>query len=306
MGTETGPLDDAALLHSGSGGPSLVFTLDVITPIVDAPGSFGRIAAANALSDVYAMGGRPQVALSFAGIPESLGTGVLREVLGGMAEKAAEAGCAVVGGHTLRDSEPKCGLAVIGTVDAAEAWTHTRARAGQHLVLTKAIGTGVIGQSIRAGRARDDVIARAIESMERLNAAARDLGVKHGVSAATDVTGFGLLGHLRHITSGSGVSARVFVERVPLLEGAREAVAAGCVPGGSVRNQSYVREHVDGLAGIDPVTFTLLCDAQTSGGLLLCVDEGGARALCDELPGAVVIGELAPGNGGRVHLVEGS
>lgn len=305
-GQETGPLDDAALLHSGSGGPTLVYTIDVITAVVDDPADFGRIAAANALSDVYAMGGAPQVALSFAGLPTSLGLDVLRDVLAGMNEKAAEAGCAVVGGHTICDNEPKCGLAVIGTVDPVKAWTQTRAQAGQRLVLTKALGTGVITQAARAGIVEGDVLSRAVESMERLNAAARDAGLRHGVTAATDVTGFGLLGHLHHLASASGLEARVDPRRVPLLDGARALAARGQVPGGTKRNQRYVDAHLEGADALDPALLTLLCDAQTSGGLLLTVDEAGARAICDELPGAAIIGELARGNAGRLSLVEGT
>lgn len=281
----------------------MVLTLDVITPIVDDPLSFGRIAAANSISDVYAMGGRPEVALSFVGIPDALGLDVLESILRGAAETALAAGCAIIGGHTIRDSEPKCGLSVVGSVERDRAWTHTRALVGQKLVLTKAIGTGVIAQAIRSKSAAPAWIEAATRSMEMLNAAACDAGRRHGVTAATDVTGFGLLGHLRHIAEGSGVAAQLAVERVPLLPGALEAARMGLVPGGSKRNRRYVDPHLRGAATIEPMLLTLLADAQTSGGLLLCTPADRAEALVAELGApATIIGELVEGEPGSLRL----
>lgn len=285
---------------------TLTFTLDVITPIVDDPGAFGRIAAANALSDVYAMGGEPEVALSFAGVPDQVGLDVLEAILRGMTDKAHEAGCTIAGGHCIRDSEPKCGLAVVGSVEPGQAWTHRRGEAGQKLILTKPIGTGVIAQALRKDQADAASIDAAIRTMELLNRAARDAGRAHGVTAATDVTGFGLLGHLSHITTASGLSALVRCDAVPLLPGAIDAARAGLVPGGSRRNLEYVRRHLRGAGTIDPALLTLLADAQTSGGLLLSVPAPSAPALLVALggePAAAVIGELCAGEPGVIELV---
>jgi selenide,water dikinase len=302
QGDEAGPLDDAAVLHTGSPGRSLVYTLDVITPLVDDPRAFGRIAAANALSDVYAMGGTPEVALSFAGMPESLGLDVLREVLAGLAEKTREARCGIVGGHTIKDSEPKCGLAVIGSVDSAIAWTHRRARAGQLLVLTKSIGTGVVGQALRKGAAPDDAVAAAVHSMERLNDEAMAAGLRHDATAATDVTGFGLLGHLWHLANASDVEVQLWPDAVPLLPQVHALAAAGHVPGGSRRNLAYVAPHLSGRDLVDDAQLLLLADAQTSGGLVLCVDENHAEAVVSDLDGAAIIGALFPHTGGHLQL----
>ncbi len=282
---------------------SLVLTLDVITPVVDDPASFGRIAAANSLSDVYAMGGAPEVALCFAGVPDGVGLDVLEAILRGAAEKANEAGCAIVGGHTLRDAEPKCGLAVVGSVEPGRAWTHRGARAGQQLVLTKPLGTGVIAQSLRAGTADAAAVEQATRSMERLNARACELGRLHGVSAATDVTGFGLLGHLHHVAMASGLGAVVRAASARLLPGALAGAEAGQVPGGSKRNLAWVTPHLSGADRIAPALLTLLADAQTSGGLLLCVAPAGARAIVEALgTDAAVIGEFVDGEAGQIRL----
>jgi selenide,water dikinase len=297
-------MDDAALLHPfAKQVGSLVFTLDVITPIVDDPLAFGRIAAANSLSDVYAMGGTPQVALSFAGLPDSLGLDGIKDVLYGMAEKAQEASCAIVGGHTIKDTEPKCGLVVIGSVDPDEAWTHKRAQAGQTLVLTKPIGTGVLAQSLRGGHIQPQDMADAVEAMQTLNAQACTLGRKYGATAATDVTGFGLLGHLYHMASASGLEVVLHTNDVPLFAGAYDAAKAGHVPGGTKRNAAYVHEHLEGLEDIDHSLLMLLADAQTSGGLLLALDDEPAQQLCQEMPGATIIGKWKEGTAGTIRLV---
>ncbi len=202
-----GPLDDAAILRP-SPGRSLVFTIDVITPIVDDPRTFGGIAAANALSDVWAMGGRPEVALSFVGFPtDKLPLEALAEVLAGMSDACARAGAAIAGGHTIADAEPKAGLAVVGSVDPAQVWSQRTAREGQALVLTKALGTGVIGQAIRAGTAAEASVAAAVAQMLTLNDRACAIGHEAGATSCTDVTGFGLLGHLGNILEASGLAA---------------------------------------------------------------------------------------------------
>jgi selenide, water dikinase len=303
VSSETGPLDDAALVCPEGAERALLMTLDVITPIVDDPVAFGRIAAANSMSDVYAMGGSPELALSFVGIPDALGLDVLGQILLGMTEAASAAGCAIVGGHTIRDTEPKAGLSVVGSVRRDRAWTHTRAKAGQRLVLTKAVGTGVVAQALRSDRAEPESIAAATRSMELSNRAACEAGLRHAVTAATDVTGFGLLGHLRHLLDASNLGAVIQSSRVPLLLGALAAAAAGLVPGGSRRNQRYVADRLRGAERIDPDLLTLLCDAQTSGGLLLCVPAEQAAALVSEIgPPCAIIGELTEAEPGSLRL----
>ena len=239
-------------------------------------------------------------------VPDSLGLEVLEAVLSGMAEKAREAGCAIVGGHTIKDTEPKCGLVVVGSVEPGNAWTHRGGRIGQRLVLTKPIGTGVIAQALRAGSIGADAVEAATRVMQTLNRRARDAGRAHGVTAATDITGFGLLGHLHHLVSASGLGARIHASDVPLLEGALAAARQGHVPGGSVRNSAYVRSHLQGAERIDPLTLTLLTDAQTSGGLLLSVDPAETDALMHDLGNdlpCAVIGELIDAPPGTIELL---
>ena len=272
-------------------------TIDVVTPMVDDPEAFGAIAAANALSDVYAMGGTPKVALGFVGFPTSeLDLDVLRAILDGLSNVCREAGCAIVGGHTIVDPEPKAGLSVTGTVSAAKAWTHGRALPGQALVLTKAIGTGVIVQASRTEKAPPDVALGAVAQMRTLNARARDLGHSAGATSATDVTGFGLLGHLRHMMDASAARAIVRAASVPLLPGATDLAEAGFIPGGSRKNLRYVEAVTRFDQGIDETTKLLLADAQTSGGLLLTVPSANAQKLVDALLGggarAATIGEI--------------
>ncbi len=286
----------------------LVQTIDVVTPMTDDPEAFGAVAAANALSDVYAMGGTPTVALSFIGFPsDKLPLEVLGAIARGMRAACDEAGCAIVGGHTIIDPEPKAGLAVTGVVDADAIWSHSRARAGQALVLTKAIGTGVAVQALKKGDADPAVSAAALASMRRLNGRAREVALGFGVSAATDVTGFGLLGHLKHIVEASGLSAVLDAGAVPMLPGVRELAARGVVPGGSKRNLRYVEGTTRFHDSVDETTRLLLADAQTSGGLLLCVPSDRAAALARALVAAgelgVVVGELAAHEPGAPHLV---
>lgn len=245
-------------------------TVDVFTPIVDDPVDFGRIAAANSLSDVYAMGAKPLFALSFIGFPaKKLGLEVMAAILRGGAEKCAEAGIAIVGGHSIDDAEPKYGLSVVGTVRPDAVVRNSTARAGDRLILTKPIGTGVISQGVKLGRSSADDVARAVASMATLNRAACDAMLEVGASAATDVTGFGLLGHLHEMVHGSGVSARLRADAVPLLAGARALAEAGVVPGGSKRNADYFGRWATFAPGVDAATRLLLADAQTSGGLLI-------------------------------------
>jgi selenide, water dikinase len=281
----------------------LVLTIDVITPLVDDPFLFGAIAAANALSDVYAMGGVPQVALSFVGVPDVVSLEMLGRILAGVTDKVHEAKAAIVGGHSIRDAEPKVGLAVVGSVERDRAWTHSRGEAGQKLCLTKPIGTGVIAHAVKNHRLDPDALDEAARWMVRLNRAARDAGRRHGATAATDVTGFGLLGHTQHLCAASRLEAVIDVERVKILDGALDAARDGQIPGGSKRNASYVAAHLSGTDRLAPELVTVLTDAQTSGGLLLALPADRADALVAELgEGTAVIGELRHGTPGRIVL----
>ncbi|MBK8939888.1 MAG: selenide, water dikinase SelD [Polyangiaceae bacterium] len=307
--TSPGPLDDAALVSPDLSGPTrLVMTIDVVTPMVDDPRDFGAIAAANALSDVYAMGGSPQVALSFIGFPtDKLPLAVLTEIARGMSEVCAAAGCAIVGGHTIVDPEPKAGLAVTGVVDAARAWTHGRATPGQVLVLTKALGTGIVIQAAKKLEAPEDAVRAATASMRQLNDRARDAGLEAGATSATDVTGFGLLGHLKNMCDASGVGAHLEASALPVLPGALALCERGLVPGGTKRNLSYVGAAASFHDAVPQAVRLLLADAQTSGGLLLAVPRSSAEALCRRLEadGGVgrVIGAIEPrGDGATIRV----
>jgi selenide,water dikinase len=296
-----------------AGGRDLVLTADVIAPLVDDPEAFGAIAAANSLSDVWAMGGEPRFALNLVFFPDDqLPLEILDQILAGGARVCTAAGVAVVGGHTVRDAELKFGLSVTGDVGPGELWTNRTARPGQALVLTKALGTGVIGQAIKKGVASEASATAAIASMTLLNQSAARIGHAHGVTSATDVTGFGLLGHLRNIVHGSGVGARIELASVPLLPGALELMRDKVCPAGSKANRAYVASLVrwsgGGAFAAEPVDdserelrASLACDAQTSGGLLLCVPSDRAAACVAELRGAglhaALIGELRDGSG---------
>jgi selenide, water dikinase len=287
---------------------SLVLTIDVITPIVDDARSFGGIAAANALSDVYAMGGRPEVALSFVGFPnDELPDEVLHQMLEGMHEACTRAGCAIVGGHTLADSEPKCGLAVVGSVDPERIWSQRSARAGDVLVLTKALGTGLGGHAVKAGTASAELVAEITAQMLMLNDVACRVGLEHGASACTDVTGFGLLGHLRNLVEASGLGAVVRSADVPAIAGALDLAATDCVPGGTRRNLAYVADQARFAPSVSEPTRLLLADAQTSGGLLLCLAPERADAALAALraggcPRAARIGELCAAGEPRIDV----
>jgi len=310
VGTETG--DDAAVWRR-PGGPSLVATTDFFTPIVDDARTWGRVAAANAVSDVYAMGGHPLFALNLVAWPrDQLPLDLLGEVLAGAAEIAARGGWALVGGHTIDGVEPLYGQAVVGEVDERSLLTNAGARPGDALVLTKALGTGLVATAVKRSDARavapGGVLAgpyqAAVESMTTLNAAARDAAIAAGAHAATDVTGFGLLGHLHRMARASGVAAVVEAGAVPLLPGARELLSEGFVAGGTQRNLEFVRPWLAGT--FDDADATLLADAQTSGGLLIaCPLEAGeetASRLRGEGHVAAVIGSVVGGHAGTVTL----
>jgi len=298
--------DDAAVLRLDAE-RALVLTTDFFTPIVDDPGDWGAIAAANALSDVYAMGGRPLLAVNLAAWPgDGLDIAILGEVLRGGARVAAQAGCLVVGGHTIDDPVPKYGMAVVGTAHPARLITLDRAVPGDVLILTKAVGTGVVATALKRGAADAAAVRAAVASMTLLNAGASEAALAAGVRAGTDVTGFGLLGHLHRMLAASGAAAAVHAAAVPLLPGAAGLAAAGFVSGGTRANAERMR----GVAGLDeeipPELAVLLHDAQTSGGLLLAVPPGAADGLLGDLRRrglpAAVIGEVTPGGRGRIRV----
>ncbi len=298
----TSTADDAGVYRLGPD-LALVQTVDVFTPIVDDPYWFGAIAAANALSDIYAMGATPRLALNFAGFPRAkLSLDILGEILKGGADKCTEAGVTVIGGHTIDDPEPKFGLAVTGFVHPDRIVTNASARLGDRLVLTKPLGMGVITTGIKQERTSRATIEEAIRLMAVLNQAAAQAMIEVGVSAATDITGFGLLGHLHEMTRAAGVHATIRLGQVPILEEAWELARAGMVPGGTQRNRAFL-EGVVSWDGIDEEAQILLCDAQTSGGLLIAVPEARLDRLIRSLgagnvPAAAIIGVIdGPGRG---------
>jgi selenide,water dikinase len=302
VGSATG--DDAAVWRLDAE-RALVVTADFITPVVDDARTWGRIAATNAVSDVYAMGGRPLLALNLVGWNvDELPTELLAEVLAGAAEVGAECGFVTVGGHTVDDPEPKFGLAVVGEVHPDRVLTNAGLRHGDHLVLTKPLGVGIVATAVKRDLATEDMVAAAVASMTRSNAEAAAAAVDAGARGATDVTGFGLLGHLARMAEESKVDVALDPEVVPLLPGARELAENGCVPGGTMRNLEWVTERLDrGTA--DQVTVLLLADAQTSGGLLFGADPDAAAAAVERLRRsgheAAVVGRARAGTG-RLRL----
>ena len=301
VGHTTG--DDAAVYRL-TDDRALVVTADFFTPIVDDPYDFGRIAATNALSDLYAMGARPLFVLNLVGFPRKLlSEGILDEILRGGSDVTRGIGIPTLGGHSIDDAEPKYGLVAIGEVNPDRMVTNAGAKVGDKLVLTKPIGSGVIATAIKKGEAPADVIDAAVEVMATLNAEGAAAMIRAGVRAATDVTGFGLLGHLRGMLTASGVSAVVISSEVPLLPGARDLAEAGHVPGGTERNLTDLSADLDFADSVDRLTRTLLADAQTSGGLLMCVApdrlDGLLRDLHGKTPVAAVIGEIVEGTPGR-------
>jgi selenide,water dikinase len=287
---------------------ALVQTVDFFTPIVDDPYAFGAIAAANALSDIYAMGGRPLTALNLLAYPVSaLDPQTVAEILRGGADKLHEAGAVVVGGHTIDDTEPKYGAAVTGIIHPQRIVTNAAAEPGDLLVLTKPIGTGIISTAIKAARAPDDVVAAAVESMVRLNAVAAAAMLEVGVHAATDVTGFGLLGHLREMLVASGVGAELHAAAVPVLPGTLDLLAQGYVPGGSRRNLEAVHAWISVAPAVPDYVPLLLADAQTSGGLLIAAPADRAAQLQAALQAhdtpAALIGRLTPDYSGTIVVL---
>ena len=294
VGIATG--DDAAV-YKMSEDLAIISTVDFFPPIVDDPFKFGEIAAANALSDVYAMGGKPVIALNIVGFPVDLPHEILGRILSGGASKAEEAGVLIVGGHTVDDAEPKYGMSVTGVVHPGEQVTNAGAKPGDVLVLTKPIGTGIITTAGKQERVSAETLNRAVSIMSELNRKPAEAMMHVGVNACVDVTGFGLLGHLRLIAQGSGVSARVKASNVPVIEGVHELLEMGIAPGGTHRNLESLDGVVDWHEDITDQTQILLADAQTSGGLLIAVAPEKKDALLEALEDVgiqtrAVIGEI--------------
>jgi selenide,water dikinase len=268
-----GEPDDAAVWRLDDA-RALVVTTDFFTPVVDDAYDYGSIAAANALSDLYAMGATPIMALNIAGFPPSLPADVTADILLGGAEKVREAGAAISGGHTIQDEEPKYGLVALGLVALDELMTKTAARAGDVLMLSKPLGTGVITTALKREIANSDHVSSAVAWMKRLSAPASRLARQHGVRAATDVTGFGLLGHSQELAEASSVHLRLWLRSIPFMAGADEYARAGAWPGGSADNMQFFTPAVAFEEPINEIAKMLLFDAQTSGGMLLAVPEG--------------------------------
>jgi selenide, water dikinase len=295
VGAETA--DDAAVYRLADD-LAIVSTADFFTPIVDDPYDFGRIAATNALSDVYAMGGRPITALNLVAFSmDDLGGDVLREILRGGADVAAAAGVAVVGGHSIDDPEPKYGMAVTGTVHPDRLLRNSTAQAGHELWLSKPVGGGVATTAAKRGQAGDALIDATVEVMTTLNRDAAEAALAAGASGATDVTGFGLLGHLHELCEASGVSAEVDGAAVPAIDGVVDLLEGDAPPvaGGTRRNREWVEEWVDWADSVPEHRRWLLCDAMTSGGLLVAAPPGSE-------PAGVRIGRLVDGGAGRIAV----
>jgi len=299
--------DDAAV-YKLSDELALVMTTDFFTPIVDHPYDFGAVAAANALSDVYAMGGKPLSALNIVGFPEaSLEPEVLGEILRGAAAKAKEAGIDIVGGHTIKTDEPIYGLAVVGSIHPEKILTNAGARPNDALILTKPIGIGIISTASKQNVDRLSAMGEAIAVMTTLNRQAAEAITEVGVNGVTDVTGFGLLGHLRNMVAASRVSARVWLDSVPVIPAAWEYVRSGVAPGGTHANRRFLADWVSYEDDINKEEQLVLCDAQTSGGLLVAVGQDKAdrtlAALEDAgVRGSAIVGRIESGEPPRITV----
>ena len=287
----------------------LVQTVDILTPIVDDPYTFGAIAAANSLSDVFAMGARPLTALNILCFPPNkLSPEIIGELIRGGSDIIKEAGAVIVGGHSVKDEELKYGLAVTGITEKNRLITNSRAKPGDSLILTKPIGTGVISTALKAGRASAESRTAMTASMCSLNKTASEIMVKMGAHACTDITGFGLLGHALTLSRSSNINLTIIAGEVPLLPGADEYAMLSLFPGGSSRNFDYVAPHVEWDSNLTEKSKMLLCDAQTSGGLMIAIEKEKAGKLVDELhangiSAARIIGHVDTGNPLPLHVV---
>ena len=305
VGRETS--DDAGVYRL-SDDIALVQTIDFITPVVNDPYDFGRIAAANSLSDVYAMGGRPLTAMNMVCFPvKTMDKAVLREILRGGLDAIHEAGAVLVGGHSVEDPEIKYGLSVTGIVRPDRVITNAGVKPGDALILTKPLGTGVLATAIKAGLLSEKAQRRAVETMATLNRKAAEIMSNHPVNGCTDVTGFGLLGHALEMAKGSKVAITIFAGEVPLLPEVLDSVHMGLVPAGSFSNRNFCSSQVTGAERIDPALLDILADAQTSGGLLLSLPEPLAASLLGDLKAggvtdAAIVGRANHSEKGAIEL----
>ena len=287
---------------------AIVQTVDYFTPVVDDPFTFGLIAAANSLSDIYAMGARPLFALNIVGFPsKQLPLEILASILKGGAAKAAEAGISIIGGHTIDDNEPKYGLVVTAVIDPQKVVTNAGAKPGDVLVLTKPLGIGIITTAIKGGVVSRETVNRVVEVMSTLNKTAAEVMEEVGVNACTDITGFGFLGHLHEMTKSSGVGATISLGKVPVLPEAWSLIAQGMVPGGTYRNLAYLQNDIIWDQGITKEAQLVLADAQTSGGLLIAVPGEKAQRLVTSLaqasvPVVAVVGEIVADPACRIQV----
>jgi len=294
--------DDAGVYRIGPD-LALVQTVDFFTPIVDDPFTFGAIAAANALSDVYAMGGTPISSLSIVAFPSNGDPGVLEAIMRGGLEKMREAGCAVLGGHSVSDPEIKFGYAVTGTIHPDRVKQNSGARVGDALVFTKALGTGAIGTALKRGLAQPAWVEAAEAGMLTLNRTACEAMLRFDTHGCTDVTGFGFIGHAREMAVASGVTLEIAASAIPLLPGALEAIRAGCISGGLKNNRDFASCAVEVGGAIDPALLELLYDPQTSGGLLISLAAADADALVASLPRACMVGRALSRDNKPIGLV---
>ena len=295
--------DDAAVVRLSNGG-LLVQTVDFFTPVVDSPYDFGQIAAANSLSDIYAMGAKPLFALNIAGFPiKTLSKSIFTEILQGGADKANEAGIPVVGGHSVDDNEPKYGLVVTGEVQESNLWKNSAAQLGDLLILTKPLGTGVIATAIKKDKVSKDAMKTAVDSMSLLNKDAAE-GLKDLTPhAVTDVTGFGLLGHLAEMCRGSNLSAEIYFSELDFLPSVIDLAKSGIIPGGTKRNYEYIKKEISFDSKLNITQKYLACDAQTSGGLLISLSPKDAKVYVESIyTDAKIIGHISDKNTSLIKI----
>lgn len=303
MGFDT---SDDACVYKIRDDLAVIQTVDFFPPVVDDPYMFGQIAAANALSDIYAMGGEPSLALNLLMIPACLPLDVVKNIMEGGGDKVREAGAIIAGGHTIQDSEPKYGLSVSGFIHPGEVWGNSTARAGDVLILTKPLGSGILTTAARADAITQAELEPAVKTMALLNKYARDAAVKAHVNACTDITGFGLLGHANEMSKASGVSFEMFSDKPALLPEVVELAKSGMIPGGAYRNREYLESSVEFSHDVAAHMQDILFDPQTSGGLLFSLPEEDAKLLLNLLeeitPHARIIGHVLPYSGTRIKV----
>ena len=304
MGFDTA---DDACVYRLDGGRALIQTVDFFPPMVDDPYSFGQIAAANALSDVYAMGGVPVLAMNLLCVPNCLPLPVIEQILAGGYGKVQEAGAFVAGGHTIQDPEPKYGLCVSGFAQENEILTNHGSKPGDLLVLTKPLGSGILATAVKKGELTKELEQNMISVMTELNRSARDGAVRFGAHACTDITGFGLIGHSFETADGSDVTIELDSSDIPIMEGAEYYALHGAVPGGMKRNLEYLKDKITFENTVSEQLRTLMLDPQTSGGLLISLEKEKAQALVESLKGktacANIIGRVLPFDGKRVRII---